>query len=311
MIAKPDCIVCLLKQYLQISRMCGIDGEKLDVAFNHLLENLENLTRTMTPPEIAAYFTDMLKQSTGVEDPYRQIKISSNAAAMANYPKMKERVKNAENQFAEALCLAIAGNLIDFGAKASLNLTEAIDEILNQPLFQHIESGENFNEELFRLKDFYSDLRSAENILYLGDNAGEIVFDRIFIEAILSEFPDKKITFVVRDGPALNDALLEDTVAAGIDQIVETISSGAAAAGTVLAKCSSDFLKRLYAADLVISKGQGNYESLSGEDLPSTWFLFRIKCRAVAEHAGGPEGTLVLKKNSASNIMQPASIQEK
>lgn len=297
MIAKPDCTVCLLKQYLQISRMCGVKENELNDNFYDMLKTLPELARSATPPEVAAYFTRMIAESTGITDPYKAIKTASNEAALRLYPALKKRVAEADNPFAESLALAIAGNLIDFGAKASLDLTDALEEILNQPLFQHIENGEDFNEGLFMLDDFHNSLMGAENIIYLGDNAGEIVFDRIFIETLLNDFPEKKITFVVRGGPALNDALLEDTVDAGIDKIVETISSGAATAGTVLSECDPDFIKQLHAADLIISKGQGNYEALSGELLPPTWFLFRIKCKSVAEHAGGPEGSLVLKRN--------------
>ncbi len=297
MIAKPDCVICLLKQYLQISRMCGIGEEELSIEFHKLLEKLAEVAGTVTPPEMAAYFTGKIKESTGITDPYKKIKVASNEAAMKLYPQLKKRVTEADNPFAEALALAIAGNLIDFGAKVSLDLNEALEEILDQPLFQHIENGDDFNDGLFMLEDFHTDLTQAENIIYLGDNAGEIVFDRIFIETLLADFPDKKITFVVRGGPALNDALLEDTRTVGIDKIVETISSGAATAGTVLSECDPDFITKLNSADIIISKGQGNYEALSGENLPPTWFLFRIKCDAVAQDAGGPEGSLVLKKN--------------
>ncbi len=297
MIAKPDCVVCLLKQYLQISRMCGIGEEELSIEFHKLLENLADLADAVTPPEMAAYLTVKIKEATGIADPYKKIKVASNEAAMKLYPQLKKRVTEADNPFAEALALAIAGNLIDFGAKVSLDLNEALEEILDQPLFQHIENGDDFNDGLFMLEDFHIDLKQAENIIYLGDNAGEIVFDRIFIETLLTDFPDKKITFVVRGGPALNDALLEDTRTVGIDKLVETISSGAATAGTVLSECDPGFITRLNSADIIISKGQGNYEALSGENLPPTWFLFRIKCAAVAQDAGGPEGSLVLKKN--------------
>ncbi|MDC7226087.1 MAG: ARMT1-like domain-containing protein [Spirochaetales bacterium] len=295
--AKPDCIVCLLNQYLKISRLCGLEEETIKTNFFGTLAELSELNEEMTPPEIAAYCTNSIEKTSGVSDPYKDIKILSNESAMELYPELKQRVSDAEYPFAEALALAIAGNLIDYGAKISLNLHDALEEILSQPLFQHIEEGEDFNQELFQLSRFHNELKSAENIIYLGDNAGEIVFDRIFIETLLKEFPDKKITFVVRGGPALNDALLEDTADVGIDKIVDVMSSGTATAGTVLSNCSEDFLDKLYAADLVISKGQGNYEALSGQELPPTWFLFRIKCDLVAEHAGGPEGALVLKKN--------------
>ncbi|MDC7125219.1 MAG: ARMT1-like domain-containing protein [Spirochaetales bacterium] len=292
----PDCTICLLKQYLRISRLCGIEEEMLSDNFYLMLSRLSDTLRDMSPPEAAAYFTKQIADVSGITDPYYEIKRASNKAAMKHYPMLKNRVSSSSNTFAEALSLAIAGNLIDFGAKENLDLSEALDEILNQPLFLQLENGEIANSELFMFNEFYNELASAENILYLGDNAGEIVFDRIFIETILSEFPDKKISFVVRGGPALNDVLIEDAIETGLSEIVNVISSGAQTAGTVMNQCSEDFIKKLMNADMVISKGQGNYESLCDEDISSIWFLFRIKCPMVSRHAGGPEGTLVLKK---------------
>ncbi|MBI9107116.1 MAG: DUF89 family protein [Spirochaetales bacterium] len=302
--AKPDCTICLMKQYLQICRLSGLEESELNAAFSDLIKRLPEVSFSMTPPEMAAFITGMIKKASGVSDPYKTIKKNSNEAALKLYPELKLRVERSGHPFAEALCLAIAGNLIDFGAKASLNLNEALEEILSQPLLHKLEEGLGLEDALFQLDTFYNELKKAESVLYLGDNAGEIVFDRIFIETLIREFPDKKITFAVRGGPALNDALLEDAEDVGISEIVETVSSGCAAAGTVLSKCSEDFLKRLGAADIIIAKGQGNYESLSGSPYENAWFLFRIKCQVVAESAGGPEGKLVLKKNEAS-ILDP------
>jgi hypothetical protein len=279
--------------------MSGLEGEELNTTFSDLIKALPKVSFSMTPPEMAAYITGIIEQATGNADPYKEIKIESNAAALKLYPELKVRVENSAHPFAEALCLAIAGNLIDYGAKASLDLHDALEEILDQPLFHKLESGESAEDELFQLDSFYDNLKNAETVLYLGDNAGEIVFDRVFIETLLSEFPDKKITFAYRGGPALNDALLEDVEDVGLSNIVETMTSGCAAAGTVLSKCSDEFLERMKTSDIIIAKGQGNYESLSGSPYEKTWFLFRIKCPLVAEVAGGPEGKLVLKKNYA------------
>lgn len=294
---KPDCAICLLKQYLNMNRMCGVSEEKINTDFYEMLKEFSDLISEMSPPEAAAYYSKVFAKKTGNKDPYYQIKRASNKAAMQYYKSLKERVLKAPNKFAEALSLAIAGNLIDFGAKADLNISDAIDEILNQPLLKKLENGEIVNTDLFMFNKFYKELKEAEDIIYLGDNAGEIVFDRIFIETILSEFPEKKISFVVRGAPALNDVLMEDAKETGLSDIIEVISSGSPTPGTVLKLCSKDFLKRFNSADMIISKGQGNFESLFDEEgIKQLWFLFRIKCFMVSDLAGGPEGTLVLKK---------------
>ncbi len=297
MITKPDCTECLVKQYHQICRMCGIDENSPENCSDKIRPKIVEMSTGRTPPEAASAFFQFIAETTGIKDPYKDIKKASNKAAMSLYPMLKKRVSSSETPFAEALTLAIAGNLIDFGAKIDLDLSEALTEILAQPFFDNIKNNDNFNNDLFRLEDFYNDLKNFKNITYLADNAGEIVFDRVFIETILDEFPEKNITLAVRGGPALNDVLVEDAKTVGLDRITEVISSGAAIPGTVLSACSDQFLNKLYSSDLIISKGQGNYETLSGEELPPTWFLFKIKCRVVAAHAKGPEGILVLKKN--------------
>jgi len=302
--AKPDCIVCLMKQFLQICRMSGLNEPELNAAFFDLMKALPEVSLSMSPPESAAFITDMIAKVSGIADPFETIKQESNEAALKLYPELKIRVDNSDHPFAEALSLAIAGNLIDFGAKASLNLNDALAEILDQPMIQEIEKGAGIKDELFALDDFYIELKNADSVLYLGDNAGEIVFDRIFIEALKKEFPEKPITFAYRGGPALNDALLKDVEDVGLSEIVETMSSGCAAAGTILSKCSDEFIDRINSAGIIISKGQGNYESLSGSPIENIWFLFRIKCALVAEAAGGPEGKLVLTKNEAP-ILDP------
>ena len=280
--------------------MSGLTEDRLKDSFQNLLTKLSDISYSMSPPEAAAFVTDMIKEASGVDDPYIQIKKDSNEAALSLYPELKKRVEGAGDPFREALLLSIAGNLIDYGAKADLDLDAALTEIMEST---EASSG-GAADKLFRFSDFKAELEAAEDILFLGDNAGEIVFDRVFIETLRAEFPGKKISFAVRGGPALNDALIPDALDVGLDKVADIISSGCAAAGTILPKCSEDFIERLDKADLVISKGQGNYESLSGSSIEKIWFLFRIKCAIVAESAGGPEGKLVLKKN-ACGILDP------
>ena len=300
MIAKPDCVVCMLKQALAIGRMSGLSETEVEKTFYQLIRELPDRSMNVPPPELMEQLCLRYADASGVADPYSEIKKQSNREAMKLLPDLEARVEASEHPLAEALCLAIAGNLIDFGAHASLDLEKTLDEILNQPLFKTIESGKEFDSRLFQLHHFLKDLESAEKIIYLGDNAGEIVFDRVLIETLNRLYPDKSVTYVTRGGPALNDVLLQDAYETGIDSAAEVIDSGSSTAGTILSRCSKDFLDRLHDADLVIAKGQGNYESLSGEKMPAAYFLFRIKCLAVAEAAGGPVGTLVLLKNTVS-----------
>lgn len=133
-------------------------------------------------------------------------------------------------------------------------------------------------------------MREAKTVLYLADNAGEIVFDRVFIE----EFCDnRKVIFAVRDKPAINDALMEDAIFCGIDKVAQVVSSGIDAPGTILKYCLDEFLKIFRQADLIISKGQGNFESLSQEKKP-IFFLFMVKCPVIAKEIGCKMEDMVL-----------------
>jgi uncharacterized protein with ATP-grasp and redox domains len=177
-----------------------------------------------------------------------------------------------------AVRYAITGNIIDLGAKNNLGFGEIYDELLSapiQPIFGDLEAFKNSASE-------------AKNILYLADNAGEIFFDRLLIE----QLSGAKIILAVRGAPVINDATREDALAAGLDDIVQIIDNGSDAPGTILSDCTAEFRRHVDSADMIIAKGQGNYESLSEEPL-DIFFLFRTKCPVISLHSGFALGTYV------------------
>ena len=178
-----------------------------------------------------------------------------------------------------AVELAIAGNIIDFGVKNNVNVRHELKKILAQ---EHLSARKR---SLFHYAQFRRSLRRAGNILYLADNAGETVFDRILIEEIRSQWPGARIEYAVKARPVINDALAEDAYACGIDKVARVVSNGADAPGTVLPLCSREFRQKFRRADMVISKGQGNFESLSNEKR-LVFFLFMVKCPVVARETG-------------------------
>ncbi|MBN1361800.1 MAG: DUF89 family protein, partial [Sedimentisphaerales bacterium] len=151
------------------------------------------------------------------------------------------------------------------------------------------------------LLDLKGAVAAAETILYLGDNAGEIVFDRLLIE----QMPLEKVTFVVRGSPILNDALLADAQAVGLTDLIDVIDNGADAPGTILEGCSKAFRRRFEKADLVISKGQGNYETLSDVD-KDIFFLLRPKCAVLARHLNCELGRLILFRAGGAAGRRPS-----
>ena len=193
---------------------------------------------------------------------------------------MEPLVHNSENPLENAVRLAIAGNIIDLGIKTSItnaDIQKTIKDSLTAPLNQVI------------IEEFRSDIESAQDILYLADNAGEIVFDRLLIE----QLPEKKITVAVKGSPVINDATMEDAISTGLTKIVPVIDNGSDGPGTILETCSDEFLSRFEQADLIISKGQGNFETLSEID-KKIYFFLKAKCSVIAQHLQVPVGTFFL-----------------
>jgi len=187
-----------------------------------------------------------------------------------------------------AVKLSIIGNIIDYGAKNSLNVVEEIDHLFQGNFTINNEN----NSTTFKYNQFKESLNKVNNIIYLADNAGEVVFDRLLIEELVEELGEQVI-YVVRGKPIINDALIEDALFCGINEITKIISSGSDAPGTLLEYCSPEFIRLYQKAELIISKGQGNYEALSEEDRP-IFFLFRAKCPVIAEDVGCKVGDIVL-----------------
>ena len=200
---------------------------------------------------------------------------------MSLYSRMKDTVDYSSNPLQTACQLAIAGNDIDLGAQAEYGSIESI-----------IEDSLGYQLDQDGFTEFEQNIEKASLILYIGDNAGETVFDRILIEQLLQK-NDTKIVFAVREQPIINDATVEDAVRAGLDKVATVISSGCTAPATILAQCSPEMLRFYQSADVIISKGQGNYESLSGQS-ENIFFLLKVKCPVIARNSGHAVGSSVL-----------------
>jgi len=238
---------------------------------------LPKLSFDASPPEIGREVYRIISEMTGVKDPYQEIKKTCTNQALDLYPEVKKKVQKAENSLMAAVRAAIAGNIIDFGAQAEFDMKKDLERILSQEL------------AINHFPQFAQMIEKSNQIIYLADNAGETVFDRVLIEEI-----SKPLKYAVRDQPVINDAVKEDAIHAGIDQIAEIISSGSDAPGTILDYCSKDFLEIFESADLIISKGQGNYEALSDIHRP-IFFLLKAKCPVIAKDIGVEEGSIIMK----------------
>jgi len=279
MTTPPDCIPCFLRQALEAARFATDDPALHNRIVLQALGAVAAMDLSQPPPAAIQTIQRLLRQTTGVDDPYRDAKQRFNHFALELLPECVAEVRRARDPFTAAVRFAIAGNVIDLGAKGGLGeagMHAALRRALGEPMAGDIEA-------------FRRAVAAARQILYLADNAGEIVFDRLLIE----QLPTDRVTLVVRGAPTINDATREDAQTAGLPELVEVIDNGSDAPGTILADCSEYFRRRFQAADLIIAKGQGNFESLA-DTVPGIFFLFKVKCPTVAAQVGRPVGSQVL-----------------
>ena len=285
-----DCIPCFFRQALEGSRIVKATPDQQKKIIDAFARKIPRISLEATPPEIARIGYKLLRIVSFNGDPYKSIKQKSNRLALRLLGKLRNKVERSRDRLLTAVELAIAGNIIDFGVKNNLNIKAELNKILAQ------EDRSMRKHAIFHYLGFRQALRKAKNVLYLADNAGEVVFDRVLIEEIKRTYPDKYVYYAVKAKPVINDALIEDAFMCGINKFARVISNGTDAPGTILNLCSRSF-KRIYkSADIIISKGQGNFESLSDEKRP-IFFLFMVKCPVVAKEAGCKMGSIVLYCN--------------
>lgn len=281
-----DCIPCFARQALEAARFVTDDPAVHERLVRGVLRLTAEMDLTQAPPVVAREIHRTLRTMTGVDDPYRPVKDRFNRMALDMLPGLAATVKDSPDPLAMALRLAIAGNVIDLGVNGGITEDGArlcVRNALNEPFDGDLDA---FRQVVGR----------AQSILYLADNAGEIVLDRLLIERL----PSGRVTLAVRGGPILNDATLVDAQAAGLCDVAEVIDNGSDAPGTILGDCNEEFRRRFAEADLIIAKGQGNFETLSDETADIS-FLFKIKCPVIANRVGLPMGTHVLSRRTAAS----------
>ena len=238
---------------------------------------IKSIPMDNVPPATGMLIYNKIREITGIEDPFYEIKKKSTENALMLYPTLKEKLESSYDPLLEAIRIAIAGNVIDFGIDKTFNLEYEIEITASK------------KSAINDYKKFQKHLKNAGQILYIGDNAGEAVLDRMLIEEL-----NKPVTYVVRETPVINDVIYSDAVDGGIDKVADIISSGTSAPGTILNTCNDEFIELFNSADMVISKGMGNYEALS-EVKRSIFFLLKAKCEIIANDLGVRENDVVLK----------------
>jgi uncharacterized protein with ATP-grasp and redox domains len=272
-----DCLPCMMDQALRAGRMATDDERIIKKLLDTVGAMMKDIPMENTPPETGEIIYRKVREITGVTDPYKEIKKANIEEALSLYPELKKNVEESDNSLLTAIRMAIAGNVIDLGVNKKFNLVEDVQKILKQDF------------AILDFDKFEKQLKIADSVLYLGDNAGESVFDKILIEEL-----NKPVTYVVREIPVINDVTEEDAIASGINEVAEIISSGTTAPAVILSLCNNEFIERFNNSKLIISKGQGNYEGLSNVKQP-VFFLLKAKCFVIANELNVEENDIVLK----------------
>jgi uncharacterized protein with ATP-grasp and redox domains len=273
-----DCLPCMLRQALEAARMADADVEQQRAVLNRVMELLIGVSVDSTPAETGYHVHRIVREITGDRDPYRLVKEEATRHALQLVPCLREIVARANDPLEQAVRIAIAGNIIDLAPGIQFTLEATLERVLHQP---------------FAINDLGA-LRQAlsqtESVLYLADNAGETVFDRVLIETL-----EQPVIYAVKGGPTLNDATWEDAVAAGIGEVAEIVSTGSDAPGTVFESCSQAFRQLYDEAEVIIAKGQANHEAL-GEGDHRLFFLLQVKCPVLGREIGVEPGSIVLQR---------------
>ncbi|MBN2650799.1 MAG: DUF89 family protein [Spirochaetales bacterium] len=285
------CYPCFASQILNITQKLGLNVEETRDTFAKLFEIVTSEPVESSSPVIAMKIRDYVYQNLSQIDLYLDEKARGNSTVAEFADILGEKIELSVDPLLQAAKIAILGNIIDYGIPSENDSSDRLAPLLEK----EEELIANTPAEFFEYEKFREEFFSAKKLLYITDNTGEIVLDGLFIKTMKNLRPELEIVCATRDKAILNDALLEDAQFVGIDRHARLISSGCSAPGTVFEFCSAEFMAELESADLVISKGQGNFETLTNEKL-DVYFMLMVKCKVVAQFIGCDEGNLLLKK---------------
>lgn len=276
--AQPECIVCAFRQALNTARIVSDDPHVHTAVMARLARAMIKPDMNQTPAGLSQIVYRSVTEVTGVRDPYATIKLATNRAALRLLPEALGMVRRSSNPLKAACKLAVAGNIIDLGIGHGFDLEADLRSILKQ----------EFKIDAFN--SFRRELRPGRRALYIGDNSGEIVFDRALVEFMIAA--GVITTYAVKSGPTINDATIEDARFCGLTALVPVITTGSDDIGIYWPRIGTEFKRAYRSADLIIAKGHGNFETCAGRP-GNFYFLLKAKCDMVARELKVNLGDLV------------------
>lgn len=283
---QEKCIPCTVNQAIKVADMVGLKDK--DDLLRSVFAYLSKVDfKSSSTPELIGEIFSLLKNETGNDDPYKKTRAHYNKMFLEQIPKLELEINESDNPFLESIKYAIIGNIIDFNPIHDLLLSD-------------IEASfKKLKEEQLEVDDsalLFQEISKADTLLYLGDNCGEICLDKILIKKIKEINPLCHVFFATRGEAVVNDSVEEDAYAVGMDRYATIISNGDHSLGTVLCRTSKEFKEVYQNADIVIAKGQANYECLSDEE-KNIFFLLMTKCKVIADDIGVPEMKMLCMKS--------------
>lgn len=279
----PACVTCIINQSRRVADAIHAD----EALRQRIVETVEGMAPSFSfsdsPPEVASHVYEKMAVLANKSDLYDEVKVHSTRKAEALVPELRETIARAGDRLLAATKAAVAGNVIDLAAEVSFDLHEEVEKIFDTP---------------FALDDFEryrAALRQAETLLYIGDNVGEHLFDYLYIETLQQLFPALRITYMVRGCPIINDVTMKEALEAGFDRLCDLLDSGVNTPGFVYDRANEESRKRFDSADIIVTKGMGNYECLSPAPRGGVCYLLKVKCQVVANSLNAQIGDLVCR----------------
>jgi len=277
------CVSCIINQSLKVANAIGADKALTQKLYTTVEKMGEHFPFSQTPPEIAADVYEKMAQIAQKEDLYDEVKSLSTKKAYSFIPFLKEKLASSENKLLTATKIAVAGNVIDLAAEVEFDLQEELDKIF------HTEFSHNDFEKL------ELELQKAKNIVVLGDNVGEHIFDYLFIETVQKLYPSLDIVYMVRGRPIINDVTMKEAQEAGFEKLCKLVDSGVNTPGFTYSRATKEAQYLFDSADLILSKGMGNYECLTPTHRDNICFLLKVKCGVVAASLEKEVGDIICK----------------
>ena len=277
------CVECIINQSIKVSNAINADDNLSSNLTSTVKEMSKNFSFKDNPPEIASYVYEKMAQIADKEDLYDEVKQLSTKKAKSFIPILKDKITKSKNRLLTATKIAVAGNVIDLAAEVEFDLDEELEKIF------HTEFSHNDFDK------FKTQLSLAKKVVYLADNVGEHIFDYMFIEVLQELYPDLEIYYLVRGNPIINDVTIKEAREAGFDKLCHLVDSGVNTPGFAYSRTTKEAKELFDSADLVISKGMGNYECLSPTHRDNICFLLKVKCGVVANSLDMELGDIVCK----------------